>query len=64
MCACFAVKGKDVSKPSLTFSDGDRVGGYFVMESANAPVVRQTWGILEEAAKKDPNHFSYGPDFR
>lgn len=63
MCSS-AVKGRDVSKPSLTFSDGDRVGGYFVMESANAPVVRQTWGILEEAAKKDPNHFSYGPEFK
>lgn len=58
------IKGRDEGNPSLTFRDGDRVGGYFVMEASNAPVVRQTWGILEEAAKKDPNHFSYGPEFK
>jgi hypothetical protein len=60
----YQVRGKDVNKPSLTYSDGDRVGGFFVMESANAPVVRQTWGLLEEAAKANPSHFSYGPEFK
>ena len=58
------VRGSDKPKPSLTYQDGDRVGGFFVMESANAPVVRQSWGLLEEAAKKDPSHFSYGPEFK
>lgn len=35
-----------------------------MMEPTNARVVRQSWGIFAEAAKKDPNHFNYGPEFK
>lgn len=55
------ITGKQRSaKPFFTMREGHRVGSAFIMEAANAPVVRKTWGLLQQSAEKG---FNYGPDF-
>lgn len=59
------IRGKEKpGKPFFTFADGGKIGSYYMMAPANEPVIRQSWGLLEEAKKKNPSVLSYGSDFR
>lgn len=51
-------------KPFFTFTDAGNTGAYYLMAPANEPVVRQSWGLLEEAKKSKSGSFSYGGDFK
>jgi len=51
-------------KPFFTFTDAGNTGAYYLMAPANEPVVRQSWGLLEEAKKSNSGSFSYGSDFK
>ncbi|KAL7010187.1 hypothetical protein EMMF5_000207 [Cystobasidiomycetes sp. EMM_F5] len=57
------VRGKQRPKPFLTLWEGNKVGGAFMMEGANAPVVRRSWGLFQQQAEMQPGSFSYGPNF-
>lgn len=58
------IKGSQRLKPFFSLQDGKTVGAYYMMEPANLPVIQQSWGLLEQEAKKKPGSFSYGPEFQ
>jgi len=57
------IKGPQKVALALSYYHGNEVGTNWIMEPTNAAVVRQTWGLLEEQAKKDPSALHYGPHF-
>ncbi|CAD6578891.1 MAG: hypothetical protein CYPHOPRED_000699 [Cyphobasidiales sp. Tagirdzhanova-0007] len=57
------IQGKGKQSLMWFYKDVNAIGSFFFMTPANAPVVYQTWGMLEQRAQTIPDSFTYGPGF-